>query len=417
MSRIKISHDLNEMSEKTERILIMQDKSVLDDSDDEAVAMEDVDLARLEKDKVNERRSKHGKKFNPYDDDWNTQSESVLSKYDDFEETEKKLRDAKTRQLTIGTSFKENSIGPISESHEYDANDEMPSNFKIDSKNYSKMYKTSSSIGENLSFQKDFYTPQEVTSFKKPVKDKKKKRRVNEDQDEPIVDLKEMHFSHGAEEDEELYSQLSRLRRIERSKINLPNEDTLANAIIQTRDEVLDPSEATPSISVANFLSRVHAAQTIPDMDTMEIVKESPSIDVRMEEKDNIVEEESHLPEELKDETTEPIIQDIKVDSGLACALKFFQSRGDIEKPRQETDNVRLEHRDEFGRVLNQKEAYKQLSWKFHGVKPSAAKQEKRLRKIDNEIKARSSGDAAVGTKLMNEFQKEGKSHLVIPYK
>jgi hypothetical protein len=186
---------------------------------------------------------------------------------------------------------------------------------------------------------------------------------------------------------------------------------------MQTRDEVLDPSEATPSISVANFLSRVHAAQTIPEMDTMEIVKESTSIDVRMEEKDNIVEEESHLPEELKDETTEQIIQDIKVDSGLAGALKFFKSRGDIEKPRQETDNVRLEHRDEFGRVLNQKEAYKQLSWKFHGVKPSAAKQEKRLRKIDNEIKARSSGDAAVGTKLMNEFQKEGKSHLVIPYK
>ena len=79
---------------------------------------------------------------------------------------------------------------------------------------------------------------------------------------------------------------------------------------------------------------------------------------------------------------------------------------------------MRLEHRDEFGRVLSAKEAYKQLSWKFHGVKPSAAKQEKRLRKIDNEIKARvGETSSSVSMKLMNEVQKEGKSHLVIPFK
>ena len=55
-----------------------------------------------------------------------------------------------------------------------------------------------------------------------------------------------------------------------------------------------------------------------------------------------------------------------------------------VQKPTEAT----ITHKDEFGRILSEKEAYKQHSWKFHGVKPKAKKTEKRILKIENEIKA-----------------------------
>ena len=43
------------------------------------------------------------------------------------------------------------------------------------------------------------------------------------------------------------------------------------------------------------------------------------------------------------------------------------------------TREIELEYRDEYGRVLTKQEAYRQLSYKFHGIKPGKKKQERRL--------------------------------------
>jgi U4/U6.U5 tri-snRNP-associated protein 1 len=71
-----------------------------------------------------------------------------------------------------------------------------------------------------------------------------------------------------------------------------------------------------------------------------------------------------------KDETAEEI-------------LKSFGAKGN-----QEDDRVRLVHVDKKGHALTQKEAFRQMCWKFHGKMPSHKKQEKRKAKeeIENKI-------------------------------
>jgi len=56
---------------------------------------------------------------------------------------------------------------------------------------------------------------------------------------------------------------------------------------------------------------------------------------------------------------------------------------------------IKLEYVDEFGRELTPKEAFRQLSYKFHGKGPGKAKQEKRLRKYIQELRSKmlSTGD------------------------
>ena len=49
-----------------------------------------------------------------------------------------------------------------------------------------------------------------------------------------------------------------------------------------------------------------------------------------------------------------------------------------------------LTHKDEFGRELNEKEAFKHLSHQFHGKGSGKMKTEKRLKKIEEEKKAAS---------------------------
>eukprot|EP00613_Pedinella_sp_CCMP2098_P036607 CAMPEP_0171801942 /NCGR_PEP_ID=MMETSP0991-20121206/72526_1 /TAXON_ID=483369 /ORGANISM="non described non described, Strain CCMP2098" /LENGTH=584 /DNA_ID=CAMNT_0012413641 /DNA_START=48 /DNA_END=1802 /DNA_ORIENTATION=- len=46
-------------------------------------------------------------------------------------------------------------------------------------------------------------------------------------------------------------------------------------------------------------------------------------------------------------------------------------------------DRVKIEHRDADGRLLTRKEAYRQMSYKFHGHGPKQSKQEKRKKELD----------------------------------
>lgn len=83
------------------------------------------------------------------------------------------------------------------------------------------------------------------------------------------------------------------------------------------------------------------------------------------------------------------------VGKGMAATLALLKGSGELKKTDQlagrakdnraydpsATDHgVKLEYRDEFGRKLTQKEAFRQLSYKFHGYGPSQKKQEKRLK-------------------------------------
>jgi U4/U6.U5 tri-snRNP-associated protein 1 len=71
---------------------------------------------------------------------------------------------------------------------------------------------------------------------------------------------------------------------------------------------------------------------------------------------------------------------------------------------REYKPDVRLRYVDEFGRNMNQKEAFKQLSHQFHGKGSGKMKTEKRLKKIEEERKreAMSSVDSSQHTGMNN---------------
>jgi U4/U6.U5 tri-snRNP-associated protein 1 len=71
--------------------------------------------------------------------------------------------------------------------------------------------------------------------------------------------------------------------------------------------------------------------------------------------------------------------------SGMAATLALLKSSGDFnaaeedvhgrtkdsrqQNPSERFGDIKLEYRDDFGRLLSQKEAYRQMAYKFHGIK------------------------------------------------
>lgn len=79
---------------------------------------------------------------------------------------------------------------------------------------------------------------------------------------------------------------------------------------------------------------------------------------------------------------------------------------------------VNIEYHDEFGRTLTQKEAFRELSHKFHGKTSGKLKTEKRLKKLEEELKLKqmSSTDTPLGTvsALQEKTKAMGSAHLVL---
>ncbi|CDU23606.1 related to SNU66-component of the U4/U6.U5 snRNP complex [Sporisorium scitamineum] len=88
------------------------------------------------------------------------------------------------------------------------------------------------------------------------------------------------------------------------------------------------------------------------------------------------------------------------------------------ERFRDYKPDVEIKYHDEFGRDLDQKEAWKHLSHVFHGKKPGTKKQGKRLKKIEDEKKRErmAAGDTPTGMSaaFQSRSERTGKAHMVL---
>ncbi|KAI9004716.1 SART-1 protein [Gaertneriomyces semiglobifer] len=88
------------------------------------------------------------------------------------------------------------------------------------------------------------------------------------------------------------------------------------------------------------------------------------------------------------------------------------------ERFKHYTPDVNLVYHDEYGRNLNAKEAFRQLSHKFHGKASGKMKTEKRLKKIEDELRMQqmSSIDTPLGTAnaLLERTKAVGAAHVVL---
>ncbi len=82
----------------------------------------------------------------------------------------------------------------------------------------------------------------------------------------------------------------------------------------------------------------------------------------------------------------------VKIDT---TGLSGKRPDKDIEFANRE---IKLEYRDEHGRLLTSKEAYRQLCYQFHGHGSSKKKEEKRLQQIEREQHERSANTSTAGT-------------------
>jgi len=93
--------------------------------------------------------------------------------------------------------------------------------------------------------------------------------------------------------------------------------------------------------------------------------------------------------------------------------LREMEARFKDYKP-----DINLEYVDEFGNQLTPKEAFRQLSHKFHGKSSGKAKTEKRLKKLEEErkLKAMSSIDTPLNmaTALQERQKASGSAHVVL---
>ncbi|CDR96768.1 SART-1 family protein, putative [Babesia bigemina] len=73
--------------------------------------------------------------------------------------------------------------------------------------------------------------------------------------------------------------------------------------------------------------------------------------------------------------------------SGIAAALAYLKEKGDIIEDKKDLSEVgkdiTLHYLDEYGRRLSPKEAFRQISWSFHGKKPGLNKQERKIKRIE----------------------------------
>eukprot|EP00887_Chlorella_sp_A99_P003910 scaffold11.g3910.t1 len=144
----------------------------------------------------------------------------------------------------------------------------------------------------------------------------------------------------------------------------------------------------------------------------------------------------------------ESVIGEKAIGSGLAGALAFLKERGELNKPvewagrtndyikgavagledvytggRQEDQlaldvEVALTRKDEYGRILTPKEAWRQLCHRFHGIAPSKNTQEKRARQAVQQLAqkrtATGAGEAETAAQMKVVQQKAATPYVVL---
>lgn len=143
--------------------------------------------------------------------------------------------------------------------------------------------------------------------------------------------------------------------------------------------------------------------------------------------------------------STESITQERAIGTGLGSILGLLKERGELNKPIEwggrtndskksalvgledvytggsEKDKyardveAALTRRDEYGRIITPKEAYRQLCYDFHGIRPSKNTLEKRKRQVEKEMAKRNVASGATEAKSI-EAVKTAQKAAATPY-
>lgn len=524
---LKVQHQVESFKEGRTTILTLQDKGVLEEEEDVLVNVEMVDKEKADK---NVELKKKKPDYKPYEeeesvDDMVTfKSRSVLSKYDEEIEGEKK-KSFRLSTWGFADGERERELQAMKESLRNQAQSlEMPA----------------------LTIASEYYSPQEMVGFKKTkrrVKKIRKKekqltvadelhddtrssdfgsrtrgrgRKQENDADEndgekggednrwphevpqmsddirtaemDISDEDDFEPPEAAviEEDEaeqELQKQLEKQRKLRQKKLLKDSGEKVAEQIrgFVKGDDENDPEKKSNIVfnAISEFCRTLGDIPTyglsgnredqedIMDFEQEEEKEDAGDLDSETDE--NVGWSTVNLDEEQQQadfSTASATILDEEpiVNSGLAAALLLCKNKGLLDTQMQKVarvkatkgslpnDNyciedkmgfddkysrreeyrgftqefkdkegykpdVKIEYVDESGRKLTPKEAFRQLSHRFHGKGSGKMKTEKRMKKLEEEalLKKMSSSDTPLGTvALLQEKQKSQKTPYIV---
>ncbi|GAB2272039.1 ESCRT II complex subunit Dot2 [Dionaea muscipula] len=138
------------------------------------------------------------------------------------------------------------------------------------------------------------------------------------------------------------------------------------------------------------------------------------------------------MDEDEKEVVPDETIHEAPVGKGLSGALKLLKDRGSLKETVEwggrnmdkkksklvgisEEDGPNIERRDEYGRSLTPKEAFRLLSHKFHGKTPGKMKLEKRQKQYQDELKLKRMKNSDTPSQSV-ERMRETQARLKTPY-
>jgi U4/U6.U5 tri-snRNP-associated protein 1 len=211
---------------------------------------------------------------------------------------------------------------------------------------------------------------------------------------------------------------------VERKKFNPPSASLGLRDSVSGTTSVLNVSMPTERLLFSSKaqagLSSVLANKTKqPKTDLMDEAA-SPE-----DEKDNMETEPNR--EEMQEEVK--FLNQESLGSGIAAALKNIREKGylmdetltvtgrakdktyteELSKfEKAPSDRIKLEYRDETGRMMTPKEAFRYQCWIFHGKKPGKNKLERKRKTFENTVKQKSTTTAQLPTmRALEKAQKD----------
>lgn len=418
---MKVRHDADQLQEG-ETIMTLADKPILNDKgelNDEEDEIANVNMMDADRTKQNDalRNQKE------YDRDIDGQN--ILSKYDELKTGPK--------GFVLGGQV----MGVIEET---DPEKRLAILTHLSEK---------TSLETQPKMQADFYTTEEMEKFRKPKKKIKKRTRQADDKKDPMPVAPagaakaapgRIQDAGSDEEDPELYEQLSKQRRlVRRSDAGAVRKGEAALASVSDRIQVVekqqeereeakkaDDDEAAGQdaerVSMTATTEFCNVVQTpLEKMDTVkhESFRGSSLYKQQATQRKGVkagsvgykkgagepITDGVVVPEE-NEISSETQLKENPLDLSCASGLAYLRARAQMGNDQEthknrKSDNrplemstvdgdIKLEYRDDYGRVQTPKEAFRAISWKFHGKVPGRKNMERRLLRLENEMKLKS---------------------------
>jgi len=418
---MKVRHDSDAIGDGESMVMTLSDQKLLDKDGKLIEHQDEISNVNL----LDSERAKHNEAVrNQKDYDRDLEGQGILQKYDE-------LKTGPTGFIVGGQA-----VGPIGET---DPEKRLALLTKISEE---------VTLETKLKMQSDYFTPDEMAAkFRKPPKRKAKKRKGDTgDKDDHIGDPKAMatlprpEDAGSDEEDPELYEQLSKQRRlVKRSDAGAMKKGEAALAQVSDRIQAVEadnddekkeekeeivlggkPKEGD-HIAMTATTEFCNVVQTpIEKMDTMKhesfrgstLYKQqvtarkgiaagerkarragmaaNESGEVNTVGKDEIEEATEMLTEEGLDLSCASGLAYLRARSQIGIDQETHRNRKSDNRPLEMSTvdgDIKLEYRDDFGRVQTPKEAFRAISWKFHGKTPGRKNMERRLLRLENEMK------------------------------